>query len=94
MQAPPRNALIAGWTPLLRADRLADQLGLIQPVGSVVSVPVENAEAVRADLAEAGIKAAVRAGSVRLSPHVYNTADQIDRAASALSRHVLQSAVT
>jgi threonine synthase len=28
VQAPPRNALIAGWTPLLRADRLAEQLGL------------------------------------------------------------------
>ncbi len=72
--------------------RLADQLDLIPPVGSVVSVPVENAKVVRADLADAGIKAAVRAGSVRLSPHVYNTAEQIDRAASALSRHVLQSA--
>ena len=28
MQAPPRGALPAGWTPLLRADRLAEQLGL------------------------------------------------------------------
>src|SRR5438270_1810867 len=28
VQAPPRNALSAGWTPLLRADRLAEQLGL------------------------------------------------------------------
>jgi threonine synthase len=28
VQAPPKGALIAGWTPLLRADRLADQLGL------------------------------------------------------------------
>jgi threonine synthase len=26
--APPRGALPAGWTPLLKADRLADQLGL------------------------------------------------------------------
>jgi threonine synthase len=26
--APPRASLPAGWTPLLRADRLADQLGL------------------------------------------------------------------
>ncbi|HEY8763010.1 MAG TPA: pyridoxal-phosphate dependent enzyme, partial [Solirubrobacteraceae bacterium] len=26
--APPRGSLPAGWTPLLRADRLADQLGL------------------------------------------------------------------
>ncbi len=28
VQAPPRNTLPAGWTPLLRADRLAEQLGL------------------------------------------------------------------
>jgi threonine synthase len=28
VQAPQRNALIAGWTPLLRADRLAEHLGL------------------------------------------------------------------
>jgi threonine synthase len=28
VQAPPQGALIAGWTPLLKADRLADELGL------------------------------------------------------------------
>jgi threonine synthase len=28
VQAPPRGTLPAGWTPLLRADRLADELGL------------------------------------------------------------------
>jgi threonine synthase len=28
VQAPPRGTLPAGWTPLLRADRLAEQLGL------------------------------------------------------------------
>jgi len=28
VQAPPRGALEAGWTPLLRADRLAERLGL------------------------------------------------------------------
>ncbi len=28
VEAPPRGALPAGWTPLLRADRLAEQLGL------------------------------------------------------------------
>ncbi|MDW5595168.1 threonine synthase [Conexibacter stalactiti] len=27
-QAPPRDTLPAGWTPLLRADRLAERLGL------------------------------------------------------------------
>ena len=28
VQAPPRGTLTAGWTPLLRAERLAEQLGL------------------------------------------------------------------
>jgi threonine synthase len=28
VQVPPRNTLPAGWTPLLRADRLAEQLGV------------------------------------------------------------------
>jgi threonine synthase len=28
VQAPPRGLLPAGWTPLVRADRLAEQLGL------------------------------------------------------------------
>jgi threonine synthase len=28
VQAPPRGILPAGWTPLLKADRLAEQLGL------------------------------------------------------------------
>ena len=28
VQAPPKGTLAAGWTPLLRADRLADELGL------------------------------------------------------------------
>jgi selenocysteine lyase/cysteine desulfurase len=73
------------------ARRLAAQVGVPAPLGAVVSVPVEDAEAVRAELARAGIKAAVRAGSVRLSVHVYNSAEQIDRAASALARFVPQS---
>ena len=74
------------------ARRLTDDLGLPATGGSVVSVPVQDAEAVRADLDAAGIKAAVRAGSVRLSPHVYNTAEQIDRAASALAGRVPEAA--
>jgi threonine synthase len=28
VQAPPRGTLLAGWTPLVKADRLAEQLGL------------------------------------------------------------------
>lgn len=90
-------ALLAEWQtvghlaePLALARRLADGLGLPRPAGSIVSVPVEDAEAVRAELASRGVKAAVRAGSVRLSTHVYNTADEVDRAAAALERFVPQ----
>jgi selenocysteine lyase/cysteine desulfurase len=56
-----------------------------------VSVPVEDAEAVRVELGQAGIKAAVRAGSVRLSTHVYNSEADIDRAIAALQSFVPQS---
>jgi selenocysteine lyase/cysteine desulfurase len=75
------------------ARRLAAHLGVAEPIGTVVSVPVDDAEAVRTELAGAGVKAAVRAGSVRLSPHVYNTAEQVDVAASALARFVPQASV-
>jgi len=75
------------------ARRLAMQLGLPNaPAGSILSVPVDDAEAVRAKLAAAGVRAAVRAGSVRLSPHVYNTPEQIDVAAAALERFLPQPA--
>jgi selenocysteine lyase/cysteine desulfurase len=74
------------------ARRLARSLALAEPVGSVISVPVDNADSVRASLADVGVKAAVRAGSVRLSPHVYNTAEQIDTAAAALARFIPQAA--
>ncbi|MGI9145696.1 MAG: aminotransferase class V-fold PLP-dependent enzyme, partial [Chloroflexota bacterium] len=70
------------------SSRLAARLDLPAPTSSIVSVPVEDAEAVRGSLSSAGIKAAVRAGSVRLSPHVYNTPEQIDSAASVLARLV------
>jgi selenocysteine lyase/cysteine desulfurase len=78
---------------VLMARRLADQLRLAEaPVGSVLSVPVDDAEAVRGYLAAAGVRAAVRAGSVRLSPHVYNTDAQLDIAAAALERFLPQPA--
>jgi selenocysteine lyase/cysteine desulfurase len=86
-----RRGLLA--EPVALARRLAAHLGVPEPIGTVVSVPVEDAEAVRAELSRASIKAAVRAGSVRLSPHVYNTAEQIDLAASALARFVPQASI-
>jgi selenocysteine lyase/cysteine desulfurase len=91
--------LLAEWKrrgflaePVAMARRLAASLALPEPVGTLVSAPVDDAEAVRAALDASGIKAAVRAGSVRLSTHVYNTAEQIDTAAAALMRLVPQAA--
>lgn len=88
-------SLLADWQaagvlnePRALARRLAHQLGLHEPESTIVSVPVEDAETVRVELAAAGVKAAVRAGSVRLSTHVYNTVQDVDRAAQALKRYV------
>lgn len=78
--------------PVKMARRLARLLGLPEPGGTVLGVPVEDAVLVRSQLAEAGVKAAVRAGSVRLSTHVYTTAEQIEMAARALGRFVLHPA--
>jgi len=47
--------------------------------------PGDN-ETVFRRLADAGIDTALRAGNVRLAPHLYNTADQIQRAAAVLTR--------
>jgi selenocysteine lyase/cysteine desulfurase len=43
----------------------------------------ENAAVLQA-LTEAGVSAAVRGGSLRFSPHFYNTEDEIDRAVATL----------
>ncbi len=84
--------LLASWQqtgilqePLALARRLAAELDLPTPVGTIVSVPVEDADTLRDELAQVGIKAAVRAGSVRLSTHVYNTPEHVDTAVAALA---------
>lgn len=70
------------------ARRLAEQLNQAAPAGTVLTVSLPDADAVREALAREGVKAAVRAGGVRLSPHVYNSEAEIDRVASVLERHV------
>lgn len=64
------------------ANRLRAGLGLEAGVSAIVPVQAEGADE---RLAAAGIRAAMRAGSARLSFHVYNTDDDVDRALTALS---------
>lgn len=66
------------------ARGLAGELSLPTPAASVLSVPVDDAQQVNASLSQAGIKGAVRAGSVRLSPHVWNTPQDIEAVARVL----------
>jgi selenocysteine lyase/cysteine desulfurase len=72
------------------ARRLSDGLGLAPTGSTLVSVPVDDAEVATRHLEEAGVRAAVRAGRVRLSPHVYSTASDVDRAVTAIAPFVRQ----
>jgi selenocysteine lyase/cysteine desulfurase len=53
-------------------------LAVIRPTGD------DDAESIQRALEMAGVDAAIRAGAVRFSPHLYNTPADIDRAARAL----------
>ncbi len=70
------------------ARRLAAGLGLPAPSASIVSLRVHDAEAAETALAAMGVRCAARGGNVRLSPHVYNTDEDINRAIEALQRFV------
>ncbi|GAC1313862.1 MAG: aminotransferase class V-fold PLP-dependent enzyme [Chloroflexota bacterium] len=70
------------------AQRLAALLDLAPPAGTLVTLSTPDPEDVRTALAREGIKAAVRAGGVRLSPHIYNSETEIGRVAAVLNRHV------
>ncbi len=64
------------------ANRVRAGLGLPAGDSAIVCVAAEGAAE---RLAAAGIRASTRAGAVRLSFHLYNTADDADRALEALS---------
>jgi selenocysteine lyase/cysteine desulfurase len=63
------------------ADRLRAGLGM-EPAGSAI-VAIDRPGAAER-LAAAGIQASTRAGAARLSFHLYNTADDVDRVLTAL----------
>jgi selenocysteine lyase/cysteine desulfurase len=71
--------------PLALAADLAARLGLPKPGASIVAVPVADAQAALAALDEQGIRAAAPAGLVRLSTHLWNTEEEIARAANAVA---------
>lgn len=63
------------------ASRLRSELGLPSSDSAIVSLPIEGA----ADkLAAAGVRAAVRAGAVRVGFHLYNNDDDLGRLIDAL----------
>jgi selenocysteine lyase/cysteine desulfurase len=87
--------LVAGWQRdgtldgvVGLAAQLAEAVGN-RPTGStLVCVPVGNPDSARIALETAHIKASVRGGAIRFSPHVYNTSDDITRAAKTIAPFV------
>ena len=63
------------------ANRVRSELQLPQQDSAIVSIPIANASD---KLARAGIRAAVRAGAVRVGFHLYNTDEDVDRLLDAL----------
>jgi len=64
------------------ANRLRAEIDLPQSNSAIVSIPIADA----ADqLKRAGIRAAVRAGAVRVGFHLYNTTDDLDRLLEAIA---------
>lgn len=59
--------------------RLAASLGLAEPKSTVLTFKAPDPDEAERVLTEAGIRCAVRAGNIRLAPHVYNTVEEIDR---------------
>jgi len=93
--AEPSLALLVNWqaSGVLEevktlSRRLAAGIGRPAPTASIVSIQVRDAEAAAAALAETGVRCAARGGNIRLSPHVYNTNEDIDRAIGALARFI------
>jgi selenocysteine lyase/cysteine desulfurase len=67
------------------ARRFCAGLGLPEPGSPIVRVPVPDADAALAQLEKAGIRAAGRAGALRLSFHLYNDEADADRTLDVLS---------
>ena len=62
------------------ASRARTELQLPQEPSAIVSIPTAAAE----KLKDAGIRASIRAGAVRVGFHLYNTDNDLDRLLDAL----------
>jgi selenocysteine lyase/cysteine desulfurase len=74
------GALRIGLDPIVAGDRESHLIGVRLPGGAPGVLP----EA----LAEAGVYVSVRGDAVRIAPHVYNTADDVDRLLEVLETAV------
>ena len=73
---------------LTLAKRLATALEVPEPKASLVCLPVPDPVAPATRLDELGLRCAGRGDDLRLSTHVWNTSEEVDRA-SELVRHVV-----
>ncbi len=55
--------------------------------GALVAIPSADADALAAALRDGGIVTSTRAGNLRVSPHFYNTSDDVDTLLEALAKH-------
>jgi selenocysteine lyase/cysteine desulfurase len=67
------------------ARAFADRLGLPEPASPIVRLEVVDAGSAVEKLQTAGVACATRAGSVRVSFHLYNDEEDVELAAAALS---------
>ena len=96
--ARPSLELIVG----LGAERIAKHdlalahsfcagLGLPEPAAPIVPLCVADAELALAELEQAGIRCAGRAGALRFSFHLYNTEEDVERAMAAVKVFAVES---
>lgn len=79
-EAVRERARRAGWT-VAGSDRPGDRSGIV-----ALTRPGSDPDAVARDLRQRGIALSSRRGRVRVSPHVYNNDEDLDRLAEALAR--------
>lgn len=75
-----RRAIALGFQTLASHDRVGHIIGLRRICGLPGQVP--------ADLAQEKVFVSVRGDSIRIAPHLYTTAEDVNRLFSLLSRRV------